>query len=119
MNFIVQAGFDLETDKEADFQPWLAENEPKIVAACPDGIDYLGTFAVIFGDSDDVGAYRTVWAMDGYAGLDAFADAVKAGGEFAELMDGLGSFGLGRQDGGLQSAELLRRVTDAAIWGLD
>lgn len=119
MNFIVQTRFDVEKDREADLQPWLAENESQLVAACPSGIQYLGTFANILGDERDVGAYRTLWAMDNYAGLDALSGAMKEGGEFARLMDELGSFTLGRQDGGLITGELSRRVTDAAIWGLD
>jgi hypothetical protein len=119
MNFMIQAGFDIKKDKEAEFQPWLAENEAKLAAACPEGVQYMGTYANIFGSDDRVGAYRTVWGMNSYAAMDAFSSAIKEGGTFAELMDALGHFTLDRQDGGVLSGELSRRVTDAAIWGID
>lgn len=119
MNFMIQAGFDVKKEREAGFQPWLAENESKLAEACPEGVTYLGTFANIFGSDERVGAYRTVWGMDSYAAMDAFSNAIKQGGTFAELMDDLGQFTLDRQHGGILSGDLSRRVTDAAIWGLE
>jgi hypothetical protein len=119
VNFMVQNGFDVKKEREAGFQPWLVENESKLAEECPEGITYLGTFANIFGSEARVGAYQTVWGMDSYAAMDAFSNAIKQGGTFAELMDALGKFTLDRQEGGISSNELSRRVTDAAIWGLD
>jgi hypothetical protein len=119
VNFLIQNGFDIRKDREAEFQPWLADNEAGIAEACPEGVEYVGTFANIFGDDDHVGAYRSVWLMDSYAAMDRFSAAIKEGGTFALLMNELGRFAMDRQDGGSQSADLSRRVTDAAIWGIE
>lgn len=119
MNFIVQNGFDIKQGKEAAFGPWLAENEPRLAESCPEGVEYLGTFANIFGNDDRVGAYRSLWLMDSYGAMDRFSGAIKEGGAFADLMDELGRFAMDRQDGGVMSADLSRRVTDAAIFGVE
>ena len=119
MNFLVLNGFDIKKDREAEFQPWLAANEAGIADASPEGVEYIGTFANIFGDDDHVGAYRSVWLLDSYAAMDRFSAAIKEGGTFAELMNELGRFAMDRQDGGSLSSELSRRVTDAAIWGIE
>ena len=119
MNFIANAGYDIKKGKELDFKAWLSENEEKLAAACPEGVQYLGTFANIFGSERSVGAYRSLWAMDSYAAMDNFSAAMKDGGTFSQLVDSMTRFALERQDGGLQAAELSRRVTDAAIWGVD
>ncbi len=119
MKFIIQDGFDIKKGKDLDYQKWLAENEEKLAASCPTGTEYLGTFANIFGSEQNVRAYRTLWGMDSYGALDGLSEAIKEGGTFGQLMDTMGGFELDRQDGGLTSSELSRRVTDAAIWGVD
>ena len=119
MNFITYSEFDVQKGTELDLRDWLAQNEEKIAAETPDGLEYLGTFTTIFGPEASVNTFRTVWAMDNYAAIDTFTKAVKAGGTFADLMDVLGSYQLDRQDGGIQMNVLTRRVTDAAIWGVD
>ena len=119
MNFIADTGYDVKQGKQLEFQEWLTENEEKLAASCPSGTEYLGTFANIFGSERSVGTYRTLWGMDSYAAMDAFSAAIKEGGTFAQLMDTMGRFVLDRQDGGVQSGELSRRVSDAAMWGVD
>ena len=104
MDFLIQNGFDIRKDREAEFQPWLADNEAGIAEACPEGVEYVGTFVNIFGGDDHVGAYRSVWLMDSYGAMDRFSSAIKEGGTFAELMNELGRFAMDRQDGGSLSS---------------
>lgn len=117
MKFIVENGFDISKGQAAEFQKWLADNEEKLAGSAPDGFEYLGTFANIFSSNPETGSFRTLWALDSYGAMDNFANHMKAGGSFAELMDTMAGFILDPQDGGHTSNALSRNVTDTAIWG--
>lgn len=119
MNFITEQGYDVKKGQAANFQKWLTDNEEKLAASAPDGVTYVGTFANIFSSEKDTGAYRTIWALDSYGDMDAFADAMKQGGPFASLVDAMVRFTLDVEDGGNWSNVLSRKVTTAAIWGDD
>ena len=47
MDFIAEFGFDVKKGQALDFQRWLSENESKLAAACPSGVEYIGTYAVV------------------------------------------------------------------------
>jgi hypothetical protein len=117
VKFIVENGYDIKKGQAVEFQKWLADNEKEIAATAPDGFEYLGTFSSIFSSTPEVGAVRTLWALDSYGAMDTFADSIKAGGTFARLMDTMAGFALDQQDGGHVSNALSRNVTDTAIWG--
>ncbi len=117
MNFVAEQGFDVKKGQSIEFQRWLADNEAALASACPEGVEYLGTFANIFSSEKDSGAYRTLWAMDSYGAMDSFAEAMKEGGTFAQLVDAMARFFLDAVDGGDWSNILSRRVTTAAMWG--
>lgn len=117
MKFIVENGFDIKKGKAAEYQKWLADNHEKLAASAPDGFEYLGTFVNIFNSTPESGSFRTLWALDSYGAMDNFADSVKGGGTFAELVDTMAGFTLDPQDGGHTSNVLSRNVTDSAIWG--
>jgi hypothetical protein len=72
MDFIAEFGFDVKEGKAHEFQKWLSENESKIAAACPTGVEYVGTFGVIYSSEKHAGgiasssgwratAHRTRW----------------------------------------------------------
>ena len=73
MNFIVEFGFDVKQGKAHDFQKWLSENEGKIAAACPPGVEYVGTFGVIYSSEKHSGGYRQFFSLESYG------DAGRAG----------------------------------------
>ena len=117
MSFIAQQGFDVKKGRAVEFQGWVAENESALAAACPAGVEYIGTFANIFTSDKSSGSFRTIWRLDRYGSMDGFADAMKEGGGFAELMEAMAGFILDPLDGGHWSNELSRSVVDTAIWG--
>ena len=117
MKFIVENGFDVQKGQAAEYQKWVADNEEKVAASAPESFEYLGTFANIFDSNPETGSYRTLWAMDSYGAMDNFANAMKEGGTFAQLMDTKAGFTLDPQDGGRLTNKLSRNITDTAIWG--
>jgi hypothetical protein len=48
MEFIAEFGFDIKQGKGHEFQEWLSAAESKIAAACPTGVEYVGTYAAIY-----------------------------------------------------------------------
>ena len=54
--------------------------------------------------------------MDSYGAQDKWSAAVKDGGTFARLMDEMAHF-IDQRNEANQSTLMLRRVSDAAIWG--
>lgn len=117
MNFISEQGFDVKKGQSVEFQQWLVDNEAELASVCPEGVEYIGTFANIFSSEKGSGSYRTLWGMVSYGAMDNFADAMKEGGTFSQLVDSMAKFGLDFADGGDWSTILSRRVTSAAIWG--
>lgn len=117
MRFIIESGFTCLPGKTVQMQEWLAANEEKIATSAPDGCRYLGTFVAIYTSEKAAGDYRQLWEVDSYGAQDAFAAAMKEGGTFAVLMDEFARSFVDPDPKANWSNGLLRRVTDAAIWG--
>ena len=60
MNFINEFGFDVKKGRAQDFQRWMSENESKLAAACPSGVEYVGTYAVMYSSEKHSGAIPSV-----------------------------------------------------------
>ena len=116
MNFMDVLTFDLKQGKTREFQQWLSGNEEKLAAECPQGVSYKGTYALVRSSEKNAGSFMQVFEYDSYGAMDAFSQAMKDGGTFANLMDELTEFT--DQDNHANWSNLFgRRVTDAAIWG--
>lgn len=92
--YILEWGFDVPKDGVADFHAWLAENEP-LLASCPSGIAYRGTFVATFGPTNrPEGRYRTYWSLDNLSDLEKFAANGGGGAKkrFARLLTTFMSF---------------------------
>ena len=114
MNFIAEFGFDLKKGRAQEFQRWMSENESKLAAACPSGIEYIGTYAVMYSSEKHAGAFRQLFRLENYGAQDIFAAAMKEGGEFASLIEGASEFIDQEKD---WSSGLYKSVTDLSIWG--
>jgi antibiotic biosynthesis monooxygenase (ABM) superfamily enzyme len=79
MDFIFELGFDVKQGKMREFQEWLSENESKLAAAYPSGVEYIGTFGVIFTSEKNTGGFRQFLRLDSYAAQDALAAAMRDG----------------------------------------
>lgn len=85
--FLVEWSFDVPEEMYSSFQEALIEAErlfarqaPRrgkraALAALPDGVSYLGTYAVVSGGEKGSGRFRTIWAMRNYAAFSAFGEA--------------------------------------------
>jgi hypothetical protein len=116
MNFIADFGFDVKKGKAQDFQRWMSENESKLAAACPSGIEYVGTYAVMYSSEKQAGSFRQFFRMESYGSQDTFAAAMKEGGAFAHLLEGMSEF-VDQDREARWSNGLYKAVTDLSMWG--
>ena len=116
MNFIAEFGFDVKKGRAQDFQRWMSENESKLAAACPSGIEYVGTYAVMYSSEKHSGAFRQFFRMESYGSQDTFAAAMKEGGAFANLVEGMTEFVDQERDANWSNG-LYKAVTDISLWG--
>ncbi len=85
MAFIEEWTFDIKDGQFGAYQEWLSENEAELAASMPDGMEYLGTYACIFGD-DSKGFARTLLWLEDYGSMDAGVASMRSGGRYAELL---------------------------------
>ena len=116
MNFISEFGFDVKKGQAQDFQRWLSENESKFPAACPQGVEYIGTYAVVQTSEKHAGGYRQLVRMESYGSQDTFAAAMKEGGAFANLVEEMTEF-VDQEREADWSNGLYKAVTDISLWG--
>lgn len=116
MDFIAEFGFDVKKGQARDFQRWLSENESKVAAACPSGVEYVGTYTVIYSSEKHAGGYRQLLRMESYGSQDTLAAAMKEGGAFANLIEEMNKF-VDEDREADWSNGLYKAVTDASIWG--
>jgi hypothetical protein len=116
MNFIAEFGFDVKKGQSRDLQRWLSENESKVAAACPSGIEYVGTYAVVWSSEKRSGGYRQLFRMESYGSQDTFAAAMQEGGDFAKLMEEASQF-VDQDREADWSNGLYKAVTATSFWG--
>ena len=116
MDFIAEYGFDVKKGQAQDFQRWLAENESKLAAACPQGIEYIGTYTVVQTSEKHAGGFRSLLRMESYGSQDTLAAAMKEGGAYADLFVEMTKF-IDQDRDADWSSNLYKAVTDASIWG--
>lgn len=116
MNFLHINGFDPKEGKTRELQQWLSANEEKLALECPKGVEYVGTYFAVHSSEKGAGTVRSLWRMDSYAAQDAFSQTMKEGGTFARLMDEMSAFVDERNDAHWSDV-VLRKATDAAVWG--
>jgi hypothetical protein len=116
MEFIADFGFDVKKGRAQDFQRWLSENESKLAAACPSGVEYVGTYAVMYSSEKHAGSYRQFFRMESYGSQDTMAAAMKEGGAFAKLIEETSEF-VDQDREADWSNGLYKSVTDISLWG--
>src|SRR6476620_3361053 len=92
MEFIAEFGFDVNQGRVQDFQRWFSENESEVAGACPSGVEYVGTYAVMYSSEKHSGGFRQLFRMDSYGAQDTFAATMKEGGAFAKLIEEMTEF---------------------------
>lgn len=115
MPILHETSYDLEPGKFDAFQEWLRDNEDALAAAYPDGIEYVGAYANVFGDQSN-GGYRTLLRLDDYGAIDRLSETVAEEGELSRLLWEMSAFTKdGADSRGHQS--LWKRVSQAVATG--
>lgn len=89
---VAEWGYEVARDQADAFHAWLQANEQAVAAECPAGVRYCGTYAVFAQSENALGAYRTVWAFDSLASMEAMAAERAAGGSFGRRLAELTGF---------------------------
>jgi hypothetical protein len=113
VGFIFEFGFDVKQGKAHEFQKWLSENESKLAGAYPSGVEYIGTFGVVFTSEKQSGGFRLLLRLDSYAAQDALAAAMREG-DLATLYAETSQF-VDQDRGANWSNGLYKAVTDLSM----
>lgn len=111
MSLIMEYGFDIKVGELSDFQAWLSENESKLADSCPAGVEYVGTYGVIYSSEKHAGGCRQYFRLASYGAQDALSAAVKESGAFATLLNDMNRF-VDREKGADWSNGLYRSMSD-------
>jgi hypothetical protein len=114
VSLLVEYGFDVKQGRGHDFQAWLSENETKFADACPAGVEYVGTFGVVFASEKHAGGSRQLFRLANYGAMDALSAALKEGGTYASLFNEMFEF-VDTDKGTDWSNGLYRSMTDIGM----
>lgn len=89
---VMEWGFEVAREQSEGFHTWLQANEQALAAECPAGVRYCGTYGVFAQSEMSLGGYRTVWAFDSLAAMEALSGEVAAGGSFGKRVGELTGF---------------------------
>ena len=87
MDFITEDGYEVKPGMQEEYQQWIVANGDALRKAMPDGIEYLGTYVVVYGSDYAGGSWRDLFRVDSYGALDRMAaENRRPGSELARLM---------------------------------
>ena len=115
MEFIIEDGFEIRRGMEEEFQQWEMDNAERTRAAMPEGVEYIGTFVMPFGNDPEAGTWRTLTRLDSYAALDRLAEASKGDTELARIQREFLRFADFDRDTAKWRHDLLKSVIDATV----
>lgn len=94
MPILHETTYDVNAGQFDAFQNWLLEHEDSLAAEYPEGIEYLGTYANVYGDQSK-GEFKTLLRLESYAALDALARTVAEEGTLSRLLWEVSAFTTG------------------------
>ncbi len=115
MPILHQTTYDVNPGQFEAFQKWLIEHEDSLAAAYPEGVEYMGTYANVYGDQHK-GEFKTMLRLVNYAALDKLAATMAEEGTLSRLLWEVSAF----TTGGVSSRgqqELWKKVTVAVPRG--
>lgn len=115
MPLLHEMTFDVNKGQLDPFKQWFVDNEDDLAQAYPDGIEYVGTYACIYG-GQDTGEFRTILRVEEYAALDRLAATMAEEGVLGRLLWEISAFTTGGVSSrGTQS--LWKKVTESVATG--
>jgi hypothetical protein len=77
VDFITEDGYEIKLGMEEEYQQWVIDHAAEIRRAQPEGVEYLGTYVLVWGSDTTSGSWRDMYRLDSYAALDRIAAASK------------------------------------------
>jgi hypothetical protein len=77
VDFISEDGYEVKLGKEEEYQQWVIDNASELRRALPQGVEYIGTYVLVYGTDYGSGSWRDMYRLDSYAALDRLAAASK------------------------------------------
>src|SRR5687768_8026064 len=77
MDFISEDGYEIKLGMEEEYQQWVVDHAAELRRALPEGVEYIGTYVIVFGNELGSGSWRDMFRLDSYAALDRLAAAAK------------------------------------------
>jgi hypothetical protein len=118
VRFIEMQGFSVRPDKAVKFQQWVIDNQERIKRAYPEGSEFGGVYATVFGSDKTSGDFYWLDILDSYGALDRSAalskdptsEMAKVTAEFIGFLDPDRNAGW--------SHHLLKSVVDATVFDM-
>ena len=85
MPILHETTYDVIPGMFEQFQTWMINHEDTLAASYPDGIEYVGTYANVYGDQSK-GEFKTILRLDNYAALDSLAATMAEEGTLSRLL---------------------------------
>ena len=77
MEFITEDGYEVKLGMEEEYQQWAIDHADELRRALPEGVEYIGTYVMTYGNDTDRGSWRDLFRLESYAALDRMAAATK------------------------------------------
>lgn len=94
MPILHETTYDVNPGQFEAFQRWLLSHEDSLADAYPAGVDYVGTYANVYGDQSR-GEFKTVLRLVNYAALDTLAATMAEEGTLSRLLWEISAFTTG------------------------
>jgi hypothetical protein len=116
MEFITEDGYEVKLGMEEEYQRWVIDHADELRRATPEGVQYLGTYVMTYGNDTDRGTWRDFFQLDSYAALDRMAAATKdPDSELGRLFREWARFVDVRRNPERWTHNLLKSVVDATV----
>ena len=116
MDLIWAFSRDVKEGKMRQLQTWLDNNEERVAELAPEGTEYLGSYVAAQSSEKGMGELFTLWRMDSYGAQDKLA--AQQDTELGQLFHDYFDF-LDHRNEANWGSILLKRMTDASLWGSD
>jgi hypothetical protein len=116
MEFISEDGYEVKLGMEEEYQKWVVDTADDLRRALPDGVEYIGTYVMTWGNDTDRGSWRDLYKLDSYAALDRMAAAAKdPDNDFGKLVRATARFIDMKRSPERWTHNLLKSVADATV----
>jgi hypothetical protein len=116
VDFITEDGYEVKLGMEEAYQQWVVDHADELRRATPDGVEYMGTYVMTYGNDTDRGTWRDLFRLDSYAALDRMAAATKdADGPLGRLFRESAQFIDMRRNPERWTHNLFKSVVDATV----